>query len=112
MWEFLAVVLIYTILSFAGMAVLWTVAAKKGLLQAPTFFFWMPEVPKSRAADDESLSGRPDFACNRAMPTMAFIAMSYTSNVHAPVQGFSSEDDPMNPNPNQVAESEAITCSV
>ena len=41
MLGFLAVVTIYAVGSFAGMAFLWTIAAKAGRVQAPSFFFWM-----------------------------------------------------------------------
>lgn len=41
MWELLIVFLGYLLLSFAGMAALWTVAARKGHVPAPAFFFWM-----------------------------------------------------------------------
>lgn len=41
MWELLAVLGIYLVVSFIGMAALWTVAARKGLVLAPSYFFWM-----------------------------------------------------------------------
>jgi len=41
MWELLAVLVVYLIVSFVGMAALWTVAARKGVVRAPDYFFWV-----------------------------------------------------------------------
>jgi hypothetical protein len=41
MWELLAVLGVYLVVSFIGMAALWTVAAGKSLVRAPSYFFWM-----------------------------------------------------------------------
>jgi hypothetical protein len=41
MWELLAVLGIYLAVSFIGMAALWTVAARKGVVRAPGYFFWV-----------------------------------------------------------------------
>jgi hypothetical protein len=41
MWELLAVLTIYLAVSFLGMAALWTVAIRKGVVRAPSYFFWI-----------------------------------------------------------------------
>ena len=41
MFEMLTVLIIYMIISFAGMAALWTIAVKKGVIARPAFFFWV-----------------------------------------------------------------------
>lgn len=41
MYEMLGVLIIYTLVSFAGMATLWTIAVKKGAIARPAFFFWI-----------------------------------------------------------------------
>jgi hypothetical protein len=40
MWEILAVLGLYLVVSFLGMALLWTFAARKGV-PAPSFLFWV-----------------------------------------------------------------------
>ena len=41
MWELLAVLGIYLAVSFVGMAALWTVGVRKGVVRAPSYFFWI-----------------------------------------------------------------------
>jgi hypothetical protein len=41
MWELLTVLGIYLVVSFVGMAALWTVAVRKGVVCAPRYFFWV-----------------------------------------------------------------------
>jgi len=40
MLELLAVLGIYLAVSFIGMAALWTAAVRKGVVRAPSYFFW------------------------------------------------------------------------
>jgi len=52
MLELLAVLGIYFAVSFIGMAALWTVAVRKGVVRAPSYFFWIhtDESPRLPAA--------------------------------------------------------------
>ncbi len=67
MWELLAVFGIYLALSFIGMAALWTTAARKGVVRAPSYFFWMrgdkdravPAAVSGEASNTPILNFRP-----------------------------------------------------
>lgn len=50
MLELLTVLGIYFAISFVGMAALWTVAARKGVVPAPKFFFWFRTDQRSTLA--------------------------------------------------------------
>jgi len=41
MYEMLVVLIFYVLVSFLGMAALWTVAVKKRVIARPSFFFWL-----------------------------------------------------------------------
>ncbi len=72
MYEIMVVLLIYALLSLAGMTVVWTVAANKEIVRPPSFFFWMRTrgiQPQADAllCDERSNTCSPAFACNIAL---------------------------------------------
>ncbi len=76
----MVILVIYALLSLVGMAAVWTVAAKRGIVRHPNFFFWMRahEIqPQADAllCDERSNTCSPGFA----MVATAIVAVTIAS---------------------------------
>lgn len=78
MYEMTAVLIIYAVLSFAGMAVLWTLAARKGIVRPPSYFFWVRTVTKPREAANLA-NGGPQTVSLGFAATTVFVAVTLAS---------------------------------
>jgi hypothetical protein len=106
MSEFLIVVAIYMAVSFAGMAVLWTVAAQKGFVQAPKFFFWIRRGEQRPSQEDiDFFRNRPELA------EQLILARSLFLNLHSPSGRFHHDAGDQDISQNQIAESAVLTSS-
>ena len=91
MWELLAVLGIYLVVSFIGMGALWTDAARKSLVRAPSYFFWMradkPPMPSVCESNDSNavLNLRP-FGL-----TVAAVVFLYAMSTSQPPGGWVGE---------------------